>query len=132
MRSRFFLFILVVTACGKSGHESADQLVAIESLGPAEFEDRISDGSLLLDVRTPEEFATGFIDGAVNLDYKAEGFEQKLDSLDKSVTYFVYCASGGRSDKAAEIMKDKGFTSIITLDGGLSAWTNEGRPLQKN
>jgi phage shock protein E len=132
MRSRLFvLFILVVSACGKTAHEREDQVGAIESLEPGDFEGRVSEGTVVLDVRTPEEFSTGFIAGAVNLDYKADAFEQNLDSLDKSKTYFVYCAAGGRSDKAAELMKAKGFSSIVTLDGGINAWTAEGRPVQK-
>jgi rhodanese-related sulfurtransferase len=123
--------MLVLTACGKSSKEEEGSSDVIESLSPSEFEARIPEGGVLLDVRTPEEFQTGFIEGATNLDYRADGFEQKLDTLDKSKSYFVYCASGGRSAKAAEIMQAKGFTSIVTLDGGMNAWTAEGHPVQK-
>jgi rhodanese-related sulfurtransferase len=128
---KFLLLILAVTACGKAHHESAEYSFKDGAVAPSQFEKMISDSAVLLDVRTPEEFAEGFIAGAVNLDYKADEFEHRLDSLDKSRTYLVYCAAGGRSDKAAKIMKGKGFTSIVTLDGGMNAWAAEGHPVQK-
>jgi rhodanese-related sulfurtransferase len=131
MKKLFFFILLVTAACGKGHHESEDYSLKNGSLTPSQFEEMISDTTVLLDVRTPEEFAEGFIAGAVNLDYKADQFEHKLDSLDKSRTYLVYCAAGGRSDKAAQIMKAKGFTSIVTLDGGMNAWTADGRPVRK-
>jgi rhodanese-related sulfurtransferase len=81
----------------------------------------------LVDVRTPEEVAEGTIAGAINFDFRADGFEEKLDVLDKSKPVYVFCRSGGRSANAASIMKEMGFTRIYDLDGGITAWKAEGK-----
>lgn len=75
-----------------------------------------------LDVRTPEETAEGVINGAIKIDFRGDKFEEKLDQLDKEKSYIVYCKSGGRSSKTAEIMKQTGFKSIYNLEGGYSAF----------
>jgi phage shock protein E len=80
----------------------------------------------VLDVRTPEEVAEGVIPGAIVLDYKSADFKTSLDSLDKSKTYFVYCASGGRSGKTADLMKQENFNAVYSLAGGMKAWTEAG------
>jgi rhodanese-related sulfurtransferase len=77
-------------------------------------------GVVIIDVRTPAEFAEGHLPNALNIDFQSGNFEQEIESLDKSVTYAVYCRSGNRSSKATAIMADAGFTSIYDLDGGLS------------
>jgi rhodanese-related sulfurtransferase len=64
---------------------------------------------IILDVRTPGEIAQGKIDGAVEMDIQDAGFTQSLDALDKDKEYLVYCAVGGRSATAMEIMKSKGI-----------------------
>lgn len=74
-----------------------------------------------LDVRTPAEISSGLISGAIKIDYRAKDFKDKLDKLDKSTSYIVYCKSGGRSSKSAEIMQQMGFKSIYNLQGGYTA-----------
>jgi rhodanese-related sulfurtransferase len=128
MRKVLFIFLLAA-ACSR---ESRNESVEVVSLNATEFNNRLDDQSLLLDVRTPEEFANGYISGAVNLNFNAADFEGRLDSLDKSGDYMLYCAKGVRSDKAADRMKELGFTSISTLEGGLEAWAAAGLPLQTN
>ena len=71
--------------------------------------------SVIIDVRTPAEFAEGHVVDALNLDVESETFDQAIGSLDKGVTYVVYCRSGRRSAIAAQKMSDAGFT---VLDGG--------------
>jgi rhodanese-related sulfurtransferase len=85
---------------------------------------------IILDVRTPEEFATGFIAGAINLDFKSAEFAGKLDGLDKSKTYLVYCRAGGRSAKAMAMMKEKGFERVYNLRGGITEWNAQKLPLK--
>ena len=79
----------------------------------------------LVDVRTVEEFESGKIAGSVNLVYE-EDFAEKIAGLDKDQPVLVYCRSGNRSAKCAEILKEAGFTKIYDLDGGLSKWRQEG------
>jgi rhodanese-related sulfurtransferase len=84
---------------------------------------------VILDVRTAEEFSTGFIEGAVNIDYSRDNFEEKLESLDKNRTYLVYCRSGGRSRRVLELMRERGFYRIYNLTGGISLWRDENLPV---
>jgi rhodanese-related sulfurtransferase len=77
---------------------------------------------ILLDVRTPGEIAQGKIADAVEMDFQDPGFLQSLDALNKDKEYLVYCAVGGRSANAMEMMKSKGFKKVHNLAGGYSAW----------
>lgn len=75
------------------------------------------DAVVLVDVRTPSEFAAGHLEGAINLDYEGGLLEAALDDLDPSVTYAVYCHSGRRSALAIGLMVEKGFTFVTDLGG---------------
>jgi rhodanese-related sulfurtransferase len=86
---------------------------------------------LILDVRTPEEFAEGYIEGAINIDYYHPGFQADLNKLDKTRTYLVYCRTGNRSGQAFEFMKEQGFREVFHMDGGITVWRKEGLPVVK-
>lgn len=79
-------------------------------------------GIVVLDVRTLEEFESGHIAEAVNIDFFAEDFEDRLQKLDKEKTYLVYCMSGKRSEKASASMKNLGFKQVNELIGGYREW----------
>lgn len=74
----------------------------------------------ILDVRTPEEFATGHIDGAINIDYINN--KEELLNLPKDKTYLIYCASGNRSRKSALYLKSQGHSSLFNMSGGIKSW----------
>jgi len=76
----------------------------------------------LLDIRTPEEFMAGHLKNAVNIDYYASDFQNKLGKLDKAQTYLVYCRSGSRSSTAVQMMKTLGFKRVYELEGGINSW----------
>jgi rhodanese-related sulfurtransferase len=76
-------------------------------------------GSIILDVRTPEEYRDGHLDGAISLDYFGDEFLDDFDKLDKQRTYLVYCRSGRRSVRVCTLMRNAGFSSVYQLDGGL-------------
>ena len=76
----------------------------------------------LVDVRTPEEFAQGALPNAVNISVSALDFPFKINRLQKDQPVLIYCKSGGRSTRAAVIMKAFGFSEIYELEGGFSAW----------
>lgn len=76
----------------------------------------------LVDVRTPEEYAAGNINGAVNYDFYSPEFKSKLETLDKNQPVMIYCKSGGRSGQALEMMKSMGFKTVLELEGGYSNW----------
>lgn len=86
-------------------------------------------GVILVDVRTPEEFAVGHLQGAVNLDVEGGAFEQGLASLDPSASYAVYCRSGRRSAIAVEAMRSSGFTAVTDLGSLDEAAEATGFPL---
>lgn len=92
-----------------------------ENLGNSDF--------VILDVRTPEEYATEHFSGAVNIDVKASDFLDKMNTLDKNKTYLVYCKGGGRSANAVDKMKKAGYEKTFNLTGGITRWKSENRKL---
>ncbi|MCC2591897.1 rhodanese-like domain-containing protein [Tessaracoccus sp. OS52] len=76
----------------------------------------IADGATVVDVRTPAEFDSGHLDGALNVDVSAPHFSSRISELPKDAVYVVYCRSGNRSAAAVEQMEELGFTDVI--DGG--------------
>ena len=78
--------------------------------------------SQVIDVRTPEEYALGYIEGAILIDYKAADFHASISALNRNVTYLIYCRSGNRSGKASIIMDSLGFKKIYDLKGGYMNW----------
>ncbi len=68
----------------------------------------------------------GHIPGSLNIDIKNPGFKDNVMMLDPKKEYAVYCASGVRSSKAAELMKENGFTSVFTLTDGIKTWKRKG------
>jgi thioredoxin len=101
-------------------------------LPPSEFNAKLiaMENVVIVDVRTPEEFQSGTIKGAENIDYNDVHFETHIGQLDQSKTYFVYCLSGGRSAQAGGFMRKKGFKNVYELDGGMMAWRNADLPIQ--
>lgn len=115
---------VVLTGC--SGSETAE----VTNLNVTEFANVIATQDVvILDVRTPAEFAAGHVSNAVNLDVESGRFANEILNLDKSKTYAVYCRSGRRSAEAVKIMSDAGFTNLYNMNGGTIDWTNAGFPL---
>lgn len=86
---------------------------------------------LVLDIRTPNEFASGHIAGATNINYLSSDFPDRLAQLDRSKIYLLHCAVGGRSTNALPKLARLGFTNVIHLDGGFKAWQAAGNPVVK-
>jgi rhodanese-related sulfurtransferase len=85
---------------------------------------------VVLDIRTPAEFAAGHLAGAVNVDFKAPDFQSEVAKLDRAKTYLVYCRTGRRSTLALPILERLGFTYVYHLAGGIVAWQREGFPVE--
>lgn len=83
----------------------------------------------VVDVRTPEEFADGHVDGAVLIDFYDDDFAEQLAELDPDGTYLLYCRSGNRSGQATAIMTELGYDRVYDLDGGVIAWDGQGQAL---
>jgi len=86
---------------------------------------RETPGSVIIDVRTPEEFTAGRLEEAVNIDIQDSSFQSKIGELDPTKTYFIYCGSGKRSAQARSIMESKGFGKVCELQGGISSMKGE-------
>ena len=85
----------------------------------------VEKGYTIIDVRTPEEYAEGHIQGALNINVKSETFVTEIENLSKSDTLLVYCRSGRRSLYAAQVMVSIGFQKIYDLEGGFLNWESE-------
>lgn len=91
-----------------------------------EAAEKISTGeAIFIDVRTPEEIGQGMIPGSIHIDFNSSDFEAKLEKLDKSKEYVVYCRSGGRSTKACKKMNELGFTKLNNMVAGYSKWSKK-------
>lgn len=98
----------------------------------AEFANVIASPAVtIVDVRTPQEFAEGHIEGAVNIPVELPDFMDRVSELDPSGTYAVYCRSGNRSQPAVAGMSSIGINGIYELESGTTGWTSEGQPLVK-
>ncbi|MCP5029322.1 MAG: rhodanese-like domain-containing protein [Actinomycetia bacterium] len=86
---------------------------------------------VILDVRTPDEYAEGHIEGSVLLDFYAADFAELLAGLDPEVPYLVYCRSGNRSGQTTQLMEGLGFSTVYDVDGGVIAWAEAGLDLSK-
>lgn len=83
----------------------------------------------IIDVRTPQEFSTGYLAGATNINFYETDFTARLEQLDKNQPVFVYCKAGGRSIEAANKLEKLGFKQIYDLEGGILSWTRNGLAL---
>ncbi len=88
-------------------------------------------GVVVLDVRTPGEYQSGHLANALNVDFRSPDFAQKLARLDKSKTYLVHCAVGGRSSRTIPKLDSLGIKRVVHLDGGLDAWQKANLPVVK-
>mgnify|MGYP000511492501 CR=1 FL=1 len=122
--------LTIVAAC--STHTA--QLVT-EDISIAKAKSFVSDKkAIILDVRTPEEYAAGHIPGAVNININNDEFAKKVALLDRSKTYVVHCAANvpnGRTDKSFKVMNKLGFSKLLNLEGGIIAWQQEGQQVVK-
>ena len=118
--------LILITGCTST-------TAGVTNLNVLEFSEKISEpGIILLDVRTPGEFAEDFIEGASLIDFQSGNFENEIAALDKNATYAVYCRSGNRSGQAVKVMHDAGFHNVYNLNGGVIDWANAGLPLVNN
>lgn len=133
--------VLGLGACAGGGQPAASAPVAAAQAGaqasakintkitPADYQAKFSAGAdhLLLDVRTPEEFNSGHIPGAVNI--SVDQLAQRLSEVPQDKPVVLYCRSGNRSNQAAQILDRAGYTQIYDL-GGIVTWQQQGYPVE--
>ena len=140
---KFFTFVVIAMLCvlfaaftGRAADTNSAPVTETKhtpkSVKPEQAQKLIADKKVVvLDVRTPAEFAAGHIAGATNIDFRDKDFAAKVAKLDKSQAYLVHCAAGQRSAKACSAMQQLDFATLYDLKGGLSAWQDAGLPVEK-
>lgn len=134
----FFGFVVANGSLYHPGYaaESDSQTPLFKDVTPQEAysliqENKTNPNFIILDVRTPREFAGGHIEGAVNIDYNAPTFKDDVNGLDKTKMYLVYCRTSRRSRGAFDLMKALEFQEVYHMLGGIVGWTSEGLPTAK-
>jgi len=130
------LVIGVVLTGGCAGRIIETPTRIIENITPREALNLIQDNQnnpdfVIIDVRTPQEFAEEHIENAINIDYYSETFRDELNNLDKNQTYLVYCRVGRRSRNALDIMAELNFREAYNMLDGINGWKAEGLPTVK-
>jgi phage shock protein E len=131
------LAVLALASCGEDEAAAEPAPVVTESevgarpgyglVTPDQAAELATDpGVTVLDVRTPEEYAEGHLEGAVLVDFSAPTFADEIAGLDASQPYLVYCRSGNRSGQAVAVMQQAGFAALWDMDGGVISWTAAG------
>ncbi len=87
-------------------------------------EQELGANDLLVDVRTPGEYAEGHFEGAANIDWMSDGFLQAWDTIPKKGTVYLYCKKGGRSAMAAHVLDSLGYR-VVDLTGGWDALSEQ-------
>lgn len=121
-----------VEAPAEAGEEAGADAAGVRVVSAADAAATIDEAPadlVVLDVRTPEEFAEGHIEGATMLDFYRDDFGEQLAQLDPDVPYVVYCRSGNRSSQTREMMVELGFSDVEDVDGGILAWAGAGLPI---
>jgi rhodanese-related sulfurtransferase len=125
----FFTVLNIACNHGQSS-KSTEKLGDVSVLAPAVFQEK-SMNQTIIDVRTPAEFSSGYIEGAINIDFFSDDFLAQIGKLNKNETLFIYCRSGNRSSKAAQKIRDLGFKEIVDLQGGINNWNKSKQKLVK-
>lgn len=105
---------LALTACGSASSESFFQQISMDAAITQMAEE---DNFILLDVRTPEEFADGHIPGAINIPNESIGENDITELPDKEQRIYVYCRSGNRSKQASAKLVNLGYTNVVEIGG---------------
>ena len=123
------LLVFVLASCNGQTQKNS------KLIDPVAFKKEIAatPNAQILDVRTPEEYASEHLQNAQNVNWLSADFVANTSKYDKSKPVFVYCKSGGRSHKAAEKLAELGFSNIIELEGGILKWDAAGlsKPAEK-
>ena len=127
------LLLSVTLVAGCSSGSSSPPSIQVVPLTVQEADTMIAANQgnpdfVILDVRTPGEFAAGHLEDAVNLDFNSGTFDTDVDALDKSKTYLVHCAAGSRSAMATADMLAMGFADLYDMVDGFSGWVAAGLP----
>ena len=131
-----FALIVSASSCGtdKTTSQSTEQsqsTASVINLSAKEFAEKSSSGTIL-DVRTPGEVAQGKIEGAIVIDFYQPDFLDQVGKISKDEEIYLYCAVGARSEEAARMLIQQGYSKVYHLQGGIQAWYQNGFPISQN
>ncbi len=127
----------VVAACQANSQtdeeKSTNQQGTVELVGPERFKTLLESTTdfQLIDVRTSRECAAGMLPKAQQIDFYSNTFTQQIGKLKKDAPVFIYCAVGGRSRSAAQMLRSMGFNRVYDLQGGYRSWRAKGFPINQ-
>jgi rhodanese-related sulfurtransferase len=131
MKNTLVLFVLLFLI-GTKGFAQTAVTDSIQVLSIPQFEKMAAKKkSKIIDVRTPEEVAEGHLAGATTVNFLSPDFTSQVAGLNKKGTYLLYCRSGSRTRKAADAMQKMGFKNVYMLEGGITAWKDAGKVVEK-
>lgn len=123
-RETILLFALLLFSCATEGQTE------VTAISADELKSLNKKGVILLDIRTPGEVAQGKIAAATVINYQDDDFKEQISKLDTESQIIVYCAAGGRSTKASDLLKEVGFSKIYNYTGGFNDWKKRGEPIE--
>ncbi|GAA3610425.1 rhodanese-like domain-containing protein [Flavivirga amylovorans] len=124
---RLLIFLCTIFSIGATSCKESLSKDVIKVVSPKEVKTLLIEKSLqIIDVRTPKEFKEGYIEGAQNIDFFSDDFDENIKKLDKTKPVILYCKSGRRSAKSSRKLFDAGFTEIYDIEGGILRWKKEG------
>lgn len=119
--SLIFMLTLLFSSC------TAQNTEHYKVLNTKEYQQQLINNKnvQLIDVRTPEEYAEGHLENAININFNSNNFAKQVEKLDKNKPVYIYCRSGGRSGSAGVILEKMGFKEIYDLKGGILYWSGK-------
>ena len=129
----FLMFLTALNSCAQNSTNEAKSVDLFYELSPVDYQNALKNREIILiDVRTAEEYTTGAIANAKNIDFLQDDFETKILNLDRNRPIYVYCKVGGRSGDAVEVLRKNGFHHVVNLKGGIMAWNQAKIPILTN
>ncbi len=141
MKSTFLSGLLILTSLYACQPNSTTQsttpegktqtsAASVVTLDAQEFATKSKAGTVL-DVRTADEVAQGKIEGALEIDFYSPDFLDQVSQISKDQEIYLYCAVGARSEEAARLLIQQGYTKVYHLQGGIQGWAQQGLPIAR-
>lgn len=129
--TRFLLAAVMAFSAVAHADDSAKATPKIDQASLLKRIEKKDASMVILDVRTPEEYAAGHVPGAINIPYTSlpARISEVADAGDKDIV--VYCTIGVRAERGAQRLRENGFTRLLHLDGDMKAWEEKKQPLAK-